>query len=190
MSARCTASMPTCAASARRPSDRGAACRARADLRRRSARDARRVRRADGCWRCLIAPLVGSTHDSPVARVRPLDSVRRQRRRAGVLRRAPAARARGGARRRAACAVAGVVFQALLRNPLASPDTLGVSAGATLGAMLAITFHLDVDAVRRVGGAARELRRLGRRARRSSTRWRSRGAAARRARCCCSPASR
>src|SRR5262249_8600844 len=42
-------------------------------------------------------------------------------------------------------AVAGVVFQALLRNPLASPDTLGVSAGATLGAMLAITFHLDVN---------------------------------------------
>jgi len=36
------------------------------------------------------------------------------------------------------------VFQALLRNPLASPDTLGVSAGASLGAMLAITFHIDV----------------------------------------------
>lgn len=40
-------------------------------------------------------------------------------------------------------AVAGVAFQALLRNPLASPDTLGVSAGAALGAILAITFHLD-----------------------------------------------
>ena len=40
-------------------------------------------------------------------------------------------------------ALAGVVFQALLRNPLASPDTLGVSAGASLGAMLAITFHAD-----------------------------------------------
>lgn len=39
-----------------------------------------------------------------------------------------------------ALALAGVVFQALLRNPLASPDTLGVSAGASLGAMLAITF--------------------------------------------------
>src|SRR4051812_15546079 len=38
-------------------------------------------------------------------------------------------------------AVAGVVFQALLRNPLASTDTLGVSAGASLGAMLAITFN-------------------------------------------------
>jgi iron complex transport system permease protein len=41
-------------------------------------------------------------------------------------------------------AIAGVVFQALLRNPLASPDTLGVSAGATLGALVVITFHLDV----------------------------------------------
>src|ERR1700754_4470255 len=37
-----------------------------------------------------------------------------------------------------ALALAGVVFQALLRNPLASPDTLGLSAGASLGAMLAI----------------------------------------------------
>jgi iron complex transport system permease protein len=42
-------------------------------------------------------------------------------------------------------AAAGVVFQALLRNPLASPDTLGVSTGAALGAMLAITFHFDVS---------------------------------------------
>ena len=37
-------------------------------------------------------------------------------------------------------ASAGVVFQGLLRNPLATPFTLGVSAGAALGAMLAITF--------------------------------------------------
>jgi len=42
-------------------------------------------------------------------------------------------------------ALSGVVFQALLRNPLASPDTLGVSAGASLGAMLAITFGADVS---------------------------------------------
>jgi iron complex transport system permease protein len=40
-------------------------------------------------------------------------------------------------------ALSGVVFQALLRNPLAASDTLGVSAGAALGAMLAITFHVD-----------------------------------------------
>lgn len=37
-------------------------------------------------------------------------------------------------------AAAGVVFQGLLRNPLATPFTLGVSAGAALGAMLAVTF--------------------------------------------------
>jgi iron complex transport system permease protein len=44
-----------------------------------------------------------------------------------------------------ALALSGVVFQALLRNPLASPDTLGVSAGASLGAIVAITFDLDVS---------------------------------------------
>jgi iron complex transport system permease protein len=43
-------------------------------------------------------------------------------------------------------AAAGVVLQALLRNPLATPFTLGVSAGAALGAMLAIAFHLDMGA--------------------------------------------
>ena len=37
-------------------------------------------------------------------------------------------------------AAAGVVFQGLLRNALATPYTLGVSAGASLGAMVAITF--------------------------------------------------
>jgi iron complex transport system permease protein len=37
-------------------------------------------------------------------------------------------------------AAAGVVFQGLLRNPLATPFTLGVSAGAALWAMLVITF--------------------------------------------------
>ena len=40
----------------------------------------------------------------------------------------------------ATLASAGVIFQGLLRNPLATPFTLGVSAGAALGAMLAITF--------------------------------------------------
>jgi iron complex transport system permease protein len=43
----------------------------------------------------------------------------------------------------AGLALSGVVFQALLRNPLAAPDTLGISAGATLGAMLALTAHAD-----------------------------------------------
>ena len=45
-------------------------------------------------------------------------------------------------------AAAGVVLQALLRNPLATPFTLGVSASAALGAMLAIAFDLDVSLLR------------------------------------------
>src|SRR5262245_47277680 len=47
-------------------------------------------------------------------------------------------------------AAAGVVFQGLLQNPLATPYTLGVSAGASLGAMVAIAF----GAVLPVGGVA------------------------------------
>lgn len=47
----------------------------------------------------------------------------------------------------ATLAASGVVLQALMRNPLATPFTLGVSAGAALGAMLAITFRLDVGAL-------------------------------------------
>jgi iron complex transport system permease protein len=39
-----------------------------------------------------------------------------------------------------ALALSGVLFQALLRNPLATPYTLGVSGGASLGAVLAIFF--------------------------------------------------
>lgn len=39
-----------------------------------------------------------------------------------------------------ALALSGVLFQALLRNALATPYTLGVSGGASLGAVLAIVF--------------------------------------------------
>ena len=42
-------------------------------------------------------------------------------------------------------AAAGVVLQALLRNPLATPFTLGVSAGAALGAVLAISLKLQLS---------------------------------------------
>jgi iron complex transport system permease protein len=41
-------------------------------------------------------------------------------------------------------AAAGVVFQGLLRNPLATPFTLGVSTGAALGAIVAITFNWSI----------------------------------------------
>jgi iron complex transport system permease protein len=44
-------------------------------------------------------------------------------------------------------AAAGVVFQGLLQNPLATPYTLGVSAGASLGAMVAITFGASLPFV-------------------------------------------
>src|SRR5262245_22795506 len=56
----------------------------------------------------------------------------------------------------AALASSGVVFQGLLRNPLATPFTLGVSAGAALGAMLAITFNwsLGIPGVSAVPGTA------------------------------------
>ncbi|UCF36372.1 MAG: iron ABC transporter permease [Acidobacteriota bacterium] len=44
-----------------------------------------------------------------------------------------------------ALAVSGVVFQAILRNPLASPFTLGVSGGGSLGAVLAILLGWEVS---------------------------------------------
>ncbi len=47
----------------------------------------------------------------------------------------------------ATLAASGVVLQALLRNPLATPFTLGVSAGAALGAMLVIATGLDLGAL-------------------------------------------
>jgi iron complex transport system permease protein len=43
-----------------------------------------------------------------------------------------------------ALAVAGTAFQGLFRNPLVSPDILGASSGAALGAVLGIFFSLGV----------------------------------------------
>jgi iron complex transport system permease protein len=43
----------------------------------------------------------------------------------------------------AALSVTGAVFQALLRNDLAAPFTLGVSSGASLGAVIAIALNLN-----------------------------------------------
>ncbi len=88
---------------------------------------------------CLAAPLVGST---PISLARALDrsipfadNVDAQ-----ILFVARLPRTLAAALVGSTLASAGVVFQALLRNPLATPFTLGVSAGASLGAMLAITF--------------------------------------------------
>ena len=44
----------------------------------------------------------------------------------------------------AALAVVGAAFQGLFRNPLVSPDILGASAGAALGAVLGIFFSFGV----------------------------------------------
>jgi iron complex transport system permease protein len=91
---------------------------------------------------CLLAPLAGSTSISlsrVFDRALPLaDNVDAQVFFVARLPRVVAAGIVG-----AGLALSGVVFQALLRNPLASPDTLGVSAGATLGAMLALTARAD-----------------------------------------------
>ncbi len=57
-------------------------------------------------------------------------------------------------------AVAGMVFQALFRNPLASPYTLGVSGGASLGAALCIAagagssvMGVSITSLGAIGGA-------------------------------------
>lgn len=51
----------------------------------------------------------------------------------------------------AALAAAGATYQGLFRNPLVSPDILGVSAGASLGAVLAIFLKLPVPAIQLMG---------------------------------------
>jgi iron complex transport system permease protein len=91
---------------------------------------------------CLVAPLVGTTaiHLGRVfdRSVPFADNVDAQIFFVARLPRVLAAALVG-----AALSAAGVVFQALLRNPLASPDTLGVSAGAALGATIAIVFGIQ-----------------------------------------------
>lgn len=44
----------------------------------------------------------------------------------------------------AGLSAAGVAFQSLFSNPLATPDTLGVAAGASLGAVIALFFGLNL----------------------------------------------
>ena len=47
----------------------------------------------------------------------------------------------------AALAIAGTAFQGLFRNPLVSPDILGASSGAALGAVMGIYFSLAMFAI-------------------------------------------
>jgi iron complex transport system permease protein len=88
---------------------------------------------------CVLAPLVGST---PVSLTRAFD--RRipfaQNVDAQIFFVARLPRVLAGAIVGGMLAASGVVLQALLRNPLADPFTLGVSAGASVGAMIAIVF--------------------------------------------------
>ena len=88
---------------------------------------------------CVLAPLVGTT---PISLARAFDpSIPfEQNVDAQIFFVARLPRVLAGALVGSALAAAGVVFQAMLRNPLATPFTLGVSAGASLGAMLVIVF--------------------------------------------------
>jgi iron complex transport system permease protein len=94
---------------------------------------------------CLLAPLVGST---PISLPRALDTSIPWDRNvdAQIFFVARLPRVLAAALVGSALAAAGVVFQALLRNPLATPFTLGISAGAALGAMLALTFGATLAA--------------------------------------------
>src|SRR3954466_9132851 len=90
---------------------------------------------------CIGAPLIGSTSinlrrafDPSIPFADNLD--------AQIFFVARLPRVLAGAMVGSSLAASGVVFQALLRNPLATPFTLGVSAGAALGAMLALTLNL------------------------------------------------
>src|SRR5262245_37538085 len=91
----------------------------------------------------LLAPTVGSTRIDLTRAFDPsipwADNVDAQ---IFFIARLP--RVLAGALVGATLAAAGVVLQALLRNPLATPFTLGVSASAALGAMLAIAADLDL----------------------------------------------
>src|SRR5690606_38611983 len=44
----------------------------------------------------------------------------------------------------ASLAIAGAAFQGLLRNPLADPYTLGVSSGASVGAVVTLFYQISL----------------------------------------------
>ena len=96
----------------------------------------------------LIAPLIGSTHidlGRAFSHVSPdyeiLFFARLPRVLLALL---------GGA----ALSMTGVLFQCMLRDPLAEPYTLGVSSGASVGAVLGICFGFRAIGLLSLGGAA------------------------------------
>ena len=54
----------------------------------------------------------------------------------------------------AALSITGVMFQCMLRDPLAEPYTLGVSSGASVGAVLALSLGIPAVSLSALGGAA------------------------------------
>ena len=98
---------------------------------------------AVGC----IAPLIGSTHielGRAFAHVSPDYEIFFYARLPRVLLALIAG---------AALSVTGVLFQCMLRDPLAEPYTLGVSSGASVGAVLAICFGLRATGLLSLAGA-------------------------------------
>jgi len=96
----------------------------------------------------LAAPLIGSTHISlrrAFAHISPDYEIFFYARLPRVL-----LAMIGGA----ALSVTGVVFQCMLRDPLAEPYTLGVSSGASVGAVLGICFGLHATGLLSLAGAA------------------------------------
>jgi len=92
---------------------------------------------------CIFAPLIGPTQidltrvfDQSIPFTDNID--------AQIFFIARLPRALAGALVGGTLAAAGVVLQALLRNPLATPFTLGVSAGASLGAMIVIVLGIPL----------------------------------------------
>ena len=161
-----------------------------------------RPRRGAAPYRPLLRLALLACRDAVASLVGPLSAVARRHARAlcGALTGAPATPARADRHRAcsrcgcrgsraallvgAALAAAGAAYQSLFRNPLVSPDILGVSAGAGLGAVLGIFLSLPVVGIQLlafVGGLAA----VGARLRASPPRC----AAAIRCWCWCWPAS-
>ena len=92
----------------------------------------------------VVAPLVGSTSIS-LRRVFESSIPFADNTDAQIFFVARLPRTLSGAMVGALFAASGVVFQGLLRNPLATPFTLGVSTGAALGAIVAITFNWSIS---------------------------------------------
>ena len=86
----------------------------------------------------MTAPLVGSTHID-VAKVFDRSAPFEDNVDAQIFFIARMPRVLAAVVVGASLAASGVILQALFRNPLAAPETLGVSSGAALGAILAIT---------------------------------------------------